>query len=51
MRWIGKMGGWLAGGKQDNPGTTCMWRGLGHLPIMAKGYLLALRIHGVRARP
>jgi hypothetical protein len=51
MRWIGKMGGWLARGKQDNPGTTCMWRGLGHLPIMAQGYLLALRIHGVRAGP
>lgn len=51
MRWIGKMGGWLARGKQDNPGTTCMWRGLGRLPTMAKGYLLALRIHGVRAGP
>lgn len=51
MRWIGKMGGWLARGKQDNPGTTCMWRGLGQLPVMAQGYLLALRIHGVRAGP
>jgi hypothetical protein len=51
MRWIGKMGGWLARGKQDNPGTTCMWRGLGRLPTMAQGYLLALRIHGVRAGP
>ncbi len=51
MRWIGKMGGWLARGKQDNPGTTCMWRGLGQLPVMAQGYLLALQIHGVRAGP
>jgi hypothetical protein len=51
MRWIGKMGGWLARGKQDNPGTTCMWRGLGRLPTMAQGYLLALQIHGVRAGP
>ena len=51
MRWIGKMGGWLARGKQDNPGTTCMWRGLGRLPTMAQGYLLALKIHGVRAGP
>jgi len=51
MRWIGKMGGWLARGKQDNPGTTCMWRGLGRLPTMAQGYLLALRVHGVRAGP
>jgi hypothetical protein len=51
MRWIGKMGGWLARGKQDNPGTTCMWRGLGRLPTMAEGYLLALRLHGVRAGP
>ena len=51
MRWIGKMGGWLSRGKQDNPGTTCMWRGLGRLPAMAQGYLLALKIHGVRAGP
>lgn len=51
MRWIGKMGGWMARGKQDNPGTTCMWRGLGRLPTMAQGYLLALRVHGVRAGP
>jgi hypothetical protein len=51
MRWIGKMGGWLARGKQDNPGATCMWRGLGRLPTMAQGYLLALRVHGVRAGP
>jgi hypothetical protein len=51
MRWIGKMGGWLARGKEDNPGTTCMWRGLGRLPTMAQGYLLALRVHGVRAGP
>lgn len=51
MRWIGKMGGWLPRGKQDNPGTTCMWRGLGQLPTMAKGYLLALSIHGIRAGP
>jgi len=51
MRWIGKMGGWIARGKQDNPGTTCMWRGLGRLPTMAQGYLLALHIHGVRAGP
>ena len=32
MHWIGKMGGWLARGKQDQPGTTCMWRGLARLP-------------------
>ena len=51
MRWIGKMGGWLARGKQDNPGTTCTWRGLARLPTMAQGYLLALQIHGVRAGP
>jgi len=24
VRWIGKLGGWLARGKEDNPGTTCM---------------------------
>jgi len=51
MRWIGKMGGWLPRSKEDNPGTTCMWRGLGQLPTMAQGYLLALRIHGIRAGP
>ena len=51
MHWIGKLGGWLCRGKQDNPGTTCMWRGLGRLPSMAQGYRLALQIHGVRAGP
>ena len=51
MRWIGKMGGWLPRSREDNPGTTCMWRGLGQLPTMAQGYLLALRIHGIRAGP
>lgn len=51
MRWIGKMGGWVSRGKQDNPGTTCMWRGLARLPTMAQGYLLALHAHGVRAGP
>jgi len=50
-RWIGKLGGWLARGKQDNPGTTCMWRGLVRLPSMVQGYLLALKIHGIRDDP
>ncbi len=51
MHWIGKMGGWLCRGPKDNPGTTCMWRGLGRLPSFAEGYLLALKIHGLRAGP
>lgn len=51
MRWIGKLGGWLARGKQDNPGTTCMWRGLLRLPCMVQGYLLALQVHGIRDGP
>lgn len=51
MHWIGKLGGWLSRGKQDNPGTTCMWRGLIRLPNMAEGYRLALEIHGMRAGP
>jgi hypothetical protein len=51
MRWIGKLGGWLARGKQDHPGTTCMWRGLGHLPNLVQGYLLALQVHGIRDGP
>jgi hypothetical protein len=51
MRWIGNLGGWLPRGKQDNPGTTCMWRGLARLPSMVQGYLLALKVHGVRAGP
>ena len=51
MHWIGKLGGWLSRGKQDNPGTTCMWRGLGRLPNMVQGYRLALQIHGIRAGP
>lgn len=50
-RWIGKLGGWLARGKQDNPGTTCMWRGLVRLPNMVQGYLLALQVHGIRDGP
>ena len=51
IHWIGKLGGWLSRGKTDNPGTICMWRGLGHLPNLAQGYRLALQIHGVRAGP
>jgi hypothetical protein len=50
-RWIGKLGGWLARGKQDHPGTTCVWRGLVRLQSMSQGYLLALNIHGIRASP
>ena len=50
-RWIGKMGGWLARGKQDHPGTTCIWRGLARLPTLVQGYLLALHVHGIRASP
>jgi hypothetical protein len=51
MRWIGKLGGWLARGNQDNPGTTCMWRGLVRLPCMVQGYVLALQAHGIRDGP
>jgi len=51
MRWIGKLGGWRNRGKSDNPGTTCMWRGLARLPSMAQGYRLALQIHGIRDGP
>ena len=51
MRWIGKLGGWLPRGKQDNPGTTCMWRGLARLPSIVQGYLLALQVHGIRDGP
>jgi hypothetical protein len=51
MRWIGKMGGWLARGKEDNPGTTCMWRGLVRLASLVQGYMLALHVHGIRDGP
>ncbi len=51
MHWIGKLGGWLSRGKKDNPGTTCIWRGLARLPNMTQGYCLALEIHGIRAGP
>ena len=51
MRWIGKLGGWLARGKHDNPGTTCVWRGLVRLPNLVQGYLLALQVHGIRDGP
>lgn len=50
-RWIGQLGGWLARGRQDNPGTTCMWRGLARLPDIVRGYLLALQAHGIRDGP
>jgi hypothetical protein len=50
-RWIGKLGGWLARGKEDNPGPTCMCRGLARLPNIVQGYLLALQVHGVRDGP
>jgi hypothetical protein len=51
MRWIGKVGGWLARGKEDNPGTTCMWRGLVRLANMVQGYMLALHVHSIRDGP
>jgi hypothetical protein len=51
MHWIGQLGGWLSRGKQDNPGTTCMWRGLVRLPSMAQGYRLALDTHGMSSGP
>jgi hypothetical protein len=51
MHWIGKISGWLARGKQDQPGTTCMWRGLRRLSSIIQDYLLALKVHGVRAGP
>jgi hypothetical protein len=51
IRWIGKVGGWLARGKEDNPGTTCMWRGLVRLANMVQGYMLALQIHSIRDGP
>jgi hypothetical protein len=50
-RWIGKLGGWLARGKEDNPGTTCMCRGLVRLPNLVQGYLMALQVHGIRYGP
>jgi hypothetical protein len=50
-RWIGKLGGWLPRGKHDHPGTTCMWRGLVHVPDLVHGYMLALRVHGIRDGP
>ena len=51
VHWIGKLGGWVARGKDDYPGTTCMWRGLVRLPCMVDGYLLALRDHQIRDGP
>ena len=51
MHWIGRMGGWRKRGELDNPGTTCMWRGLARLPAMAQGYRLALDHHGLSHAP
>ena len=50
-RWIGKLGGWFSRRKEDNPGTTCMCRGLARLPDLVQGYLLALQVHGIRDGP
>jgi len=47
MHWIGRMGGWRKRNDRDNPGTTCMWRGLARFPVMAQGYRLALDHHGL----
>ena len=38
-------------GNKTNPGTTCMWRGLGRLPTMAQGYLLAQQQYGIKPGP
>ena len=51
MHWIGRMGGWRKRGERDNPGTTCMWRGLARLPAMAQEYRLALNLHGLGRDP
>jgi len=51
MHWIGRMGGWRKRDERDNPGTTCMWRGMARLPAMAQGYRLALDIHGLSPGP
>ena len=37
--------------KLREPGATCVWRGLVRLPALVQGYLLALRVHGIRAGP
>ncbi len=50
-RWIGKLGGWIARGKDDNPGTTTLWRGLLRLPSLVQGYLLAMQIHHIDNDP
>ena len=47
IHWIGRMGGWRKRNKQDNPGTTCMWRGLARLPGMAAGFRMALDLYGL----
>lgn len=49
--WFGKVGDWLASGKQDHSGTGCIRRGLVRLRNLVQGYLLALQIHGIRDGP
>jgi hypothetical protein len=49
--WLGRLGGWIARGKDDNPGTTTMWRGLVRLPNLVQGYLLAVQIHHINDDP
>jgi hypothetical protein len=50
-RMIGKLGGWIARSKEDNPGTTTMWRGLARLPALVQGYRLAMQIHHINDDP
>jgi hypothetical protein len=51
MHWIGKLGGWIPRPKYNNPGTTCMWRGLTRVPGLVQGYRLALQMYDIRDGP
>jgi hypothetical protein len=47
--WVGRLGGWLSRSKTDNPGTTCLWRGMTGLASMTTGYCLAIEMNSTRA--
>jgi hypothetical protein len=49
-RWTAELGGFL-GGKNDNPGSTTLGRGLQHLHDIVTGLLLAEQFHSKRPFP
>ncbi len=50
LRWIGRLGGFLARKRDGNPGVKVLWRGLRQLQAMLIGFRLAnAAAHGVQS--